>query len=70
MLIRAKAGDVTPLGAFGEEGVEVVHEGKFGQLVVLKGTQISSFPIADAIAKTRTVGEDLFGVIRSLQPKK
>jgi len=47
-----------------------VHQGKFGELVVLKGTTISSIPIADAIAKTRTVGEDLFDVVRSLQPKK
>ena len=44
-------------------------QGKFGQLVVLKGTMISSIPIADAIAKTRTVGEDLFDVIKGLQPK-
>jgi 6-phosphofructokinase 1 len=37
---------------------------------VLKGTQITHIPIADAIAKTRTVGEDLFDVIKGLQPKK
>jgi 6-phosphofructokinase 1 len=47
-----------------------VHSGGFGQLVVLKGTEIGSIPIADAIAKTRTVGEDLFNVIKGLQPKK
>ena len=40
------------------------------QLVVLKGTAITNIPIADAIAKTRTVGEDLFDVIKGLQPKK
>ena len=30
LLIRAEAGDVAPLGAFGEKGKEVVHEGEFG----------------------------------------
>ena len=55
---------------YGIAAIDLVHEGKFGQLVVLKGTTISSIPIADAIAKTRTVGEDLFEVIKGLQPKK
>ena len=39
-------------------------------LVVLKGTQITDIPLADAIAKTRTVGEDLLAVMRGLQPVK
>jgi 6-phosphofructokinase 1 len=47
-----------------------VHAGKFGRLVVLRGTQISDIPIADAIAKTRTVGQDLLDVLKSLQPLK
>ncbi len=55
---------------YGIAAIDLVHSGGFGQLVVLKGTQISSIPIADAIAKTRTVGEDLFDVIKGLQPKK
>ena len=55
---------------YGIAAIDLVHAGKFGQLVVLKGTQITDIPIADAIAKTRTVGEDIFTVIESLQPKK
>ena len=55
---------------YGIAAIDLVHQGKFGELVVLKGTQICSIPIADAIAKTRTVGEDLFDVIKGLQPKK
>jgi 6-phosphofructokinase len=55
---------------YGIAAIDLVHSGGFGQLVVLKGTTISSIPIADAIAKTRTVGEDLFDVIKGLQPKK
>jgi len=54
---------------YGVAAIDLVHQGKFGQLVVLKGTQISSIPIADAIAKTRTVTDDLFAVIKSLQPQ-
>ena len=55
---------------YGIAAIDLVHAGKFGQLVVLKGNEIKSIPIADAIAKTRTVGEDLFGVIAGLQPPK
>ena len=55
---------------YGIAAIDLVHSGGFGQLVVLKGTTIGSIPIADAIAKTRTVGEDLFDVIKGLQPKK
>ena len=54
---------------YGVAAIDLAHAGRFGRLVVLKGTQISDTPLADAIAKTRTVGEDLFEVIRSLQPK-
>jgi hypothetical protein len=37
---------------------------------VLKGTAITDIPLADAIAKTRTVGDDLLDVMKGLQPKK
>jgi ATP-dependent phosphofructokinase / diphosphate-dependent phosphofructokinase len=36
--------------------------------VVLRGTQITDIPLAEAIAKTRTVGEDLLAVMKGLQP--
>ena len=55
---------------YGIAASDLVHAGKFGRLVVLKGTQISDIPLADAIAKTRTVGEDLLAVMKGLQPKK
>ncbi len=55
---------------YGLAAIDMVHEGKFGQLVVLKGTKITSIPLEEAIAKNRTVGEDLFDVIKGLQPKK
>jgi ATP-dependent phosphofructokinase / diphosphate-dependent phosphofructokinase len=53
---------------YGVAAIDLVHAGKFGRLVVLKGTEISDIPLADAIAKTRTVGEDLLAVMKALQP--
>src|SRR6201987_1438936 len=55
---------------YGVAAIDLVHAGKFGRLVVLKGTAISDIPLAGAIAKTRTVGEDLLAVMRGLQPPK
>src|SRR6202034_2220930 len=43
---------------YGLAAIDLVHAGRFGRLVVLKGTQISDIPLEDAIAKNRTVGED------------
>ncbi len=54
---------------YGVAAIDLAHEGKFGRLVVLRGTEITDIPLADAIAKTRTVGEDLLAVVRGLQPK-
>jgi ATP-dependent phosphofructokinase / diphosphate-dependent phosphofructokinase len=54
---------------YGTAAIDLVHAGKFGRVVVLKGTQISDIPIGDAIAKTGTVGEDLFEVVKGLQPR-
>ncbi|HZZ40520.1 MAG TPA: ATP-dependent 6-phosphofructokinase, partial [Acidobacteriaceae bacterium] len=54
---------------YGVAAIDLVHAGKFGRLVVLKGTQISDIPLKDAIAKTRTVGDDLFAVLESLEPR-
>lgn len=53
---------------YGVAAIDLVHAGKFGRLVVLRGTEITDIPLADAIAKTRTVGEDLLAVMRGLQP--
>lgn len=53
---------------YGVAAIDLAHAGKFGRLVVLKGTEITDIPLADAIAKTRTVGEDLLAVMKGLQP--
>jgi 6-phosphofructokinase 1 len=55
---------------YGVRAIDLAHEGRFGRLVVLKGTQISDIPLAEAIAETRTVGKDLLEVMTSLEPPK
>jgi phosphofructokinase-like protein len=55
---------------YGVAAIDLVHAGRFGRLVVLKGTQITDIPLADAIAATRTVGQDLLAVVTGLQPPK
>ncbi len=54
---------------YGSAAIDLVHQKKFGRLVVLRGTEITDIPLKDAIAKTRTVGEDLLELAKGLQPK-
>jgi len=54
---------------YGAAAIDLVHAGNFGRLVVLRGTQITDIPLADAIAKTRTVDEGLLELAASLEPK-
>ena len=44
---------------YGLAAIDLVHKGKFGRLVVLRGTKIEDIPLAEAIAKNRTVDEEL-----------
>ena len=55
---------------YGAAAIDLVHQKKFGRLVVLRGTEISDIPLADAIAKTRTVDPKLLDLVKSLQPPK
>jgi phosphofructokinase-like protein len=54
---------------YGTAAIDLVHQGNFGQLVVLRGTEITSIPLKDAIAKTRTIGDDLIALADGLQPE-
>ena len=54
---------------YGSFAIDLVHEGQFGRLVVLRGTEITHIPLADAIAKTRTIGDDLISLAAGLQPQ-
>jgi len=54
---------------YGTAAIDLVHQGNFGLLVVLRGTEITSIPLKDAIAKTRTIGDDLIALADGLQPE-
>lgn len=45
---------------FGLHAIDAVHEGDFGKMVALKGTDIVRVPIADATAKLKTVDPALY----------
>lgn len=54
---------------YGSAAIDLVHQGKFGRLVVLRGTEITDIPLADAIAKNRTVDLKLLEMAKGLQPE-
>ena len=54
---------------YGSAAIDMVHQGQFGRLAVLRGGEITSIPIEDAIAKTRTIGDDLIALAAGLQPE-
>jgi ATP-dependent phosphofructokinase / diphosphate-dependent phosphofructokinase len=54
---------------YGTAAIDLVHQGNFGRLVVLRGTEITSIPLKNAIAKTRTIGDDLIALADGLQPE-
>src|ERR1700742_994993 len=47
----------------GVAAIDLVHEGKFGRLVVLHGTKIESIPLAEAISKNRTVDDSFLEIL-------
>src|SRR5262249_51765417 len=51
---------------YGIGAIDLVHEGGFGRMVALKGNQITSVPIADAISQPRYVSKELIEVSDSL----
>jgi phosphofructokinase-like protein len=54
---------------YGIGAIDLVHAGIFGRMVALKGNDITSVPITDAIAKTRYVNQELIDVASSLLDK-
>src|SRR6202789_1741683 len=54
---------------YGSAAIDLGQEGKFGRLVVLRGTEINHIPPQRAIAKTRTIGDDLIALAAGLQPE-
>jgi 6-phosphofructokinase 1 len=54
---------------YGIGAIDLVHEGKFGRMVALKGNQIVSVPITDAISSNRRVSQELLDVELSLRER-
>ncbi len=54
---------------YGIGAIDLVHEGKFGRMVALKGNQIVSVPITDAISSNRRVSPELLDVELSLRER-
>ncbi len=54
---------------YGIGAIDAVHEGKFGCMVALKGTDIVTVPLKDAISRTRLVGQDLIDVALGLNDR-
>jgi phosphofructokinase-like protein len=55
---------------YGVGAIDLVHQGKFGQIVVLRGNHIQSIPILEAISKTSNVSPELIDVALSLQDRR
>src|SRR5215467_14844980 len=51
---------------YGVAAIDLVHKGSFGRMVALKGSEITSVPISDAIAKNRVVPQEMMDVAQSL----
>jgi 6-phosphofructokinase 1 len=54
---------------YGIGAIDLVHKGEFGTMVALRGTEIVSVAISEAILTTRMVSEDLLEVAAGLRPK-
>lgn len=45
---------------FGVAAVDLIHKGEYGKMVALKGLEIVPVPLEEALAKAKTVPEDLY----------
>ncbi len=50
---------------FGAKAVELVKNGKFGQMVALRGNEIVSVPIESAVGTLKTVGPEFYDIART-----
>jgi len=55
---------------YGVGAIDLVHQGEFGNMVVLRGNHIQSIPIVEAIATTSHVSPELINVALSLQDRR
>ncbi|MGB9741126.1 MAG: 6-phosphofructokinase [Candidatus Bathyarchaeia archaeon] len=49
---------------FGIAAIDLVHEGKFGRMVAIKGNRIVSVPLKDVVGKRKTVDLELYEIAK------
>jgi 6-phosphofructokinase 1 len=54
---------------YGVGAIDMVHKGEFGRLTALKGQEIVSVPLEDALRENRKVPQNLLDVMYSMQEK-
>jgi 6-phosphofructokinase 1 len=54
---------------YGLHAIDMVHEGKWGRIAVLHGTDITDITIKEAIATNRRLDQRFFDVIDGVQAK-
>jgi 6-phosphofructokinase 1 len=54
---------------YGLHAIDMVHEGKWGRIAVLRGTDITDITIKEAIATNRRLDQRFFDVIKDLEAK-
>jgi 6-phosphofructokinase 1 len=54
---------------YGMGAIDMAHQGKFGSMVALRGTDIVSVPLADATQRTHLVTQDLIDVSLGLHDR-
>src|SRR5450432_2310471 len=54
---------------YGLGAIDMVHRGEFGSMAALRSNKIVSIPLKDAIAKTRTVDDDMIEMVEGLFEK-
>jgi 6-phosphofructokinase 1 len=52
---------------YGIGAIDAVHRSDFGKMVALRGTDIVTIPLKEALSRTRTVGQDLIDVAMGLR---
>jgi 6-phosphofructokinase 1 len=55
---------------YGIGAIDMVHRGEFGCMVSLRGNDIVSVPLREAISRTRLVGDDLISVVMGLADRR
>jgi phosphofructokinase-like protein len=54
---------------YGVAAIDAVHRGEFGKMVALRGVDIVTVPLTEALSRTRMVGQDLINVALGLHDR-